>query len=170
MKTIEESGLFFGPFDEEKFYRIEDSPVRKKSQNAGSSVDFLLIRKDTVIFIEAKSSARDNKENRRLLAKKFVHSLSLFISYIVGLHQNNAKSQNDPSFLFIAIDLSKTKVKYIVVVNGLEKRHCAPFKASLNKYLDKLLNVHKIYWKLQHDYVFVLNEVMAKDFGIVEKT
>ena len=64
MKTIQESEMNFGKFDEADLFHIENSKIYKELGSGIKTVEFILkYDEDSIIFLEAKKSC-PNIENR----------------------------------------------------------------------------------------------------------
>ncbi len=82
---ITESGMRFGPFDEEDIFLIEKSQLYKSLGENIKAIEFVLCQqKNAICFIEAKSSSPKPYNNEDFnpfileLYEKFAHSIELF--------------------------------------------------------------------------------------------
>lgn len=65
-----ESGMTFGPFEEENFFHIEKSEVYRQIESQVKIVEFVLLKQtgtnSQIWLVEAKQSSPHPKEPRRL--------------------------------------------------------------------------------------------------------
>ena len=143
--------MSFGPYSENEVFRIEDSSIYLRFRNKGvKTVDFVLFRENNkLIFVEAKSSVPNVAENGdpkgsiQELADKLLHSASIFTSLVAG--QN--KTDDIPIPLWLSgLDMSQTRVAYVIIVSKAERDHLPPIRDSLLGKLCELLSVHANIW------------------------
>lgn len=171
-KTIEESGVTFGPFAEEKLFHIEKSAIYQQLGEGIKSVEFVLCRKKNIlIFLEAKTTCpnaatRDRSAEAKAryeafyadVAQKIEDSVKLTLAALLGRFAD----VNDIGDFIHNCDLSSTKLKFILVITTPKATELwlpGP-KAELER---RLLSLRKI-WKLD---VVVLNQQMAIDAGLI---
>lgn len=141
--TIEESGLEFGPFEEDRCFEIEKSDLCARAQPGVKSVEFLLVRPgrrgvEKLFCVEAKSSA-PRAENQPDLQKyfddireKMLNSLLLFLAAHQGRH--GAAVDELPAGLR-ALDLRTMKVVFVLVISTAEESWLPPLQDKLAQVL-----------------------------------
>lgn len=86
MVTIQESGMTFGPFQEDQIYWIEKASAYKSLGQGIKSVEFVYKKNaDKLFFIEAKSSC-PKKKGKILMNILMILRRNLSIPSICGLH------------------------------------------------------------------------------------
>ncbi|MCL2169903.1 MAG: hypothetical protein FWB74_07755 [Defluviitaleaceae bacterium] len=159
-----ESDMDFTPLDNGKSIYIEGTSLYKSLGEDVKSVEFLTLRGKALYFIEAKTtmpnavSIKDEKkfeEDFQDLYDKFRHSLDLFASKKLGIH-NDSEGEFPECF-----DKTPFVIKFLLVIRNSEKEWCLQVKEKLE---EKLLSLMKI-WKVQ---VFVWNSDEAIKKGFVK--
>ena len=162
-KTITESGM---DFIADNTFHIEKSDVYTKLKGSIKTVEFIRVKDDKLLFVEAKSSF-PNPNNSESSAKfqleidaicdKFVHSLNLYASIAIGVN-----GQLPPDFN----PAVKVSLKFVLIFNDFEQEWCVKIQKALTNQLRKSESITKI-WK---PYVFAMNQEMAtKQNLIIEK-
>ena len=159
--VITESGMDF--VGDNAFY-IEKSSLYKKLGNGVKSVEFIRIKGDSLLFIEAKTTyPNPNNPSAENLTKfhmaiedtceKFLHSLNLFSSVKVGVAE------------FVLSDdffaLKSASLVFILVVKNHELRWCNRIRTSI---LNSLPLYLKNIWK---PIVYVINHEAAAKRNLV---
>ena len=173
MKTVEESGVIFGEFEEEQLFVIEYSDVHKKAGEGIKTVEFVYLTKnDNLLFVEAKKSCpnaanRYEDANKEIkyeeyyseITDKFIDSINMYAATALGRYNDctsvGKKLRNKDSY-------EKTKLRFILVITNAEDDWLMGPKAELE---ERLLRYRKI-WKAD---ILVLNRQTAKDFGLVKE-
>jgi len=158
---VNESNMNF-IIDEDNCYRIENDYFYNdiSSKYGVKDVDFILLKENKIIFIEAKTSApRDLSEYNKDIKTKFIDSLMTFIAVLYK--KQNTTPSNISNSLNKTTHLSKS-IKFILIIKNIEKRHLAPIKDNLNRILKKEKRIFAI------ESIIVLNENMAKSKSFVE--
>lgn len=161
MVQIEESGMVFGNYPEEKVFRLEDSQTHKAVGQGVRSVEFLyMLKEDLLAFVEAKASSPRKETNMERynefineILEKFVHSFDMYMASKVGRY-------DELSGLVASGDDIKLRYRFVLVINGHEPSWLLPLKEELNR---KLLYHRKI-WKSD---VIVMNDEVARDKGLI---
>ena len=165
MKRITESGMVF-QFPAEQIFQIEGSALHRDIGEGIKTVEFIACLKDNELdFIEAKSSSpRPTKENQDRfeefiseIADKFIHSFNLYISAFLGRHDNHELTGRVG-----AVDNSKARYKFILIIKGHQIDWLLPLKDALEK---KILHHRKI-WQSK---VILMNEEIAQKYKLVRK-
>lgn len=168
MKTIIESEMCFGEFDEFNLFYIEDSHIYKKLGPGIKTVEFILKKdKNKIVFLEAKKSC-PNPDNRyeskdknekfeeyySSITEKFISSFQIYLSVILKRKQDDNLEVGDE--LKIANKLKDVKLKFILVIkNACDVAWLAGPKEELN---NRLITIKKI-WGID---LVVLNEDLAR--------
>ena len=173
---IEESGMNFGPFDENNVFHIEKSKVYCKIKENVKIVEFILKRNDALLFIEGKSSSPQNLQISVTINKgneievvnypspyilevynKFNNALNLLLS-------TNLKCYNDENNeINNFVDLTKFnsyKINFYLIINGHKKEWLRGIQDALQK---QLLPQKKI-WGVD---VIVMNDEIAKKNNLI---
>jgi len=142
-------------------FHIEQSAVYKNIGECVKSVDFIRVKEDKLVFLEAKTSfpnpdnacagSYEKFQNEIVdICDKFIHSLNLFSAIEVG-----AKEE------IFAVDFvlpKKVSLLFILVVKNHESKWCrniqTEFRSALPKYVKKI-------WKPE---VYVINEKTAINY------
>jgi hypothetical protein len=138
----------------ECYTTLKDSSIK--------SVECIRAKGDNLVFIEAKSSfPNPNKpdsiekfrSNINDICDKFVHSLNLYASIIIGVNE-----QHLPDFEPAA----KVSLKLVVILNDFEKGWCNQIRKALTNKLKQSNYIVKI-WRPE---VFALNseDAAAQNF------
>ena len=161
MITIKESGMTFGPFSEDKVYRIEQSDAYTELGYGVKVVEFIYRKnEDKLFFIEAKkSSPMPEGDNFRKyiddISEKFVHSFNLWLTLNLKRRKDDIPSE------IRDVTMAKQIFRFILVINGHEKEWLPPIKAALER---KMLAEIKIW---EHE-IIVINDKQAKERGLIK--
>lgn len=172
MKIITESEMNFGEFDEETLFHIENSKIYKDLGDGIKTVEFILkYDENSIVFLEAKKTC-PNKENRKespekekkfeeyysSIVEKFVASLQIYLASILNKYPDTSEMGEK---LRTITDMKEIKLKFVLVVKKADDITWLVGPAAELK--ARLLQIRKI-WGVE---VAVLNEEMAKEYGIV---
>lgn len=169
-KTIVESEMTFGPYDENHVFRIEESPQYKAINKDGvRCCEFLLMRDEKILFVEAKKSCpnhstREYSEHNSMkysdyiseITEKMRHSLELYASVLL-----NRQSRNGVSKDMLKTDLSDHELMLILVVKTAEKEWLSPY---VDVFKEKLRPEMQI-WNIKS--FLIINEETARSKGLV---
>lgn len=167
---IEESGIKFGGFDEERLFWIEHSDVYRKMGEGIKTVEFIyLTKKENVLFVEAKTSCpnaanKDNNEDKQKkyqefysdVCDKFIDSVNMFATTILGRNGNCADIGES---ILQKNTYAENRIKFVLVISGAEESWLGGPKAELEL---RLLRYRRI-WEAD---VVVLNKNMAVELGL----
>ncbi len=168
-RTIDESGMRFGPFDDDAFFSIEASSIRAALGPGIKAPEFVWLKHESpaaLWFVEAKSSSPqpnhipDFDKFLDEIAQKFIHGLTLFVAACLDRH---ADPTVELSPRLRAVNLGGAKIRLILVINGHDKAWLPPLQDALRK----VLEVDRRVWGLDSSAVVVLNHVMAATRGLV---
>jgi len=87
--VIEESGMKFGPFEEENIFYIERSNIYKQLQHGVQMAEFLLFRpeKKDLIILEAKTTAPNPNSSNMENENQIDDRRKRFEEYITEIHE-----------------------------------------------------------------------------------
>ncbi len=167
MIYIEESGMRFGPFDEQEVYHIEKSQIYQELQHKLQMAEFLLMRNNkTVWIVEAKSSS-PNPENQASkiqfdeyienISEKLVNALTLTVSILLN-RQGNAI--NDIPKCFSEGIFTNCSIKMIVVVNG----HRNEWMNEIQDAISQQLYTQSKVWRFD---IAAINDATAKEINLI---
>jgi len=169
--TFTESGMRFGPFEENQVFHIEKSSLYRSLGEGIKTVEFVWLhtvqdRRPRFWIVEAKSSSPRPQSEQDFesflveIREKWVNSLSLTWSAILGRH---GSSTNLPEAFFnnSLVDLD---VKLVLVIRGHKPDWLAPLRDALNRELRSTVKT----LALGSSSVFVLNEDMAHRYGLLD--
>jgi len=155
VNVITESGM---DFINENTFQIEKSAVYKNSGKGIRSVEFVRVKENKLLFVEAKASLPnpDNSSKENLgefqeqikeICDKFIHSLNLFSSVKVGVVEETFPDD------FTLPD--KVSLVFLLVVRDYKFDWCKPTKEKLIATLPSYLK------KIWRPTVFVINHKTA---------
>lgn len=157
-KTICESGM---AIIADNAFHIERSDCYAKIGKDVKSVELIRCIKDSLVFIEAKSSFPKPTESVinfqseiDEICDKFIHSLNLFASIAIGVNEQSLPDVELTDKLFL---------KFILIINGFEQRWCAPIGKALTNKLRESVCIAKI-WKPE---VFAINRETAAKRNLI---
>lgn len=163
MKKIESNMLF--EYNDENVYCIEDDSFYTKitSKYGVKVCDFILLKDNNLIFIEAKSyipkNNNDKEEFTLDIKKKFMDSLILYLGVINDrkntisriIHKNMKNS-----------NLFKKKIKLLLIVNNVEKGNLETIRDYLSIKLRDFIYMFSI------ENILVINHEQAKSKGLIK--
>lgn len=163
-----ESGLEFGPYEEDVFFRIEQSHVYAKIKDDVKIGEFIFLKdKYRIIIIEAKSSSPRPETQPNFeefisdIRDKMLNSFSLFMACRLRRHGNHA-FRLLPRKLGVT-NPKKIKFSFILVVNGHKHEWCIPIQEALTLALRPIIKT----WNIGANSVAVLNKESAVEYGLV---
>lgn len=167
-KKIRESSVDFGPFEEENLFHIEKSPLREILGKGLKSVEFITLKEQKVIFLEAKSSFPNphNKTSEEEFQKyyddigqKLIDSFKIFLPGIMGMWEDAPEIGENLKSIFPIRDY---KLEFILVITseGIREEWLGSPKLELEK---ELIEYRKI-WNME---IKVLTQDLAKAYGLI---
>ena len=163
--VIHESDLLFGEYKKEHVFHIEQSTTYKSLGTNIRVIEFVLRHKNNVILmIEAKSSSPkpgnldDFEDFIEEIREKFVHSVDLFFSVIIGRINDR---ENDMPDYFKSVDYSNVRIKMLLVINGHKINWLPPVSNALHQKLKRQIKN----WQLE---LAVINHEQAKEYGLLK--
>lgn len=170
MKTVDESGMSFGPFQPSNIFEPEKSQTYTKIKDHVKIADLIVYDhgKNKVLIIEAKSSF-PNPENPSsterfdeevdFIHQKFVNGLTLTLS-ILGkrFHEKNEIHSN-----FNSINLSAIDIHFILVVNGHQYDWITQVDDAIKQKMTPLLKT----LNREKSKTFAINDDFARTIGLI---
>lgn len=158
MDSLIESGMEFGPFQDDDFFYIEESKMRNKTPGI-RTVEFIFHPKKSLLyFVEAKSSAPVNPDEfAKEIAEKFIDSFELLMA---GL--NDRKTGRDEIGEKIQkLDYKKVSFKFFLIING----HKEEWLPKIKVFIDENMKRFHVVWNSE---VIVMNEVIAREYHLIK--
>lgn len=165
---IIESGMKFGPFNEENIFYIEKSQIYQDNQSF-KIAEFILLSDNLkdIKIVEAKKSSPKPENNESFdyylsdISEKLTNTLNFYIAlkikrHTIGYDQMPAPLQNT--------DISNVKFKLILVIKGHAEEWLPPIKDALYQKMKPFCKI----WNLSSDPVVVLNDEWARQFQLIE--
>jgi hypothetical protein len=151
------SGMDFIPNDA---YPFEESRAYSEIGGGIRTVEFVRVKGDKMIFIEAKSTVA-NPENKlepyqaeiNVICDKFIHSLNLLSAVKIGVIEDTLPSAFNT--------VNKISLLFVLVVRNHKPKWCRPIKRTL----EQLLPAH--IKKIWQPAVIVINYDEAKKYGFI---
>lgn len=173
MDQFHESGMIFQNSEEKTFFKIDDCHTYLSMNKHLKIADFLMLEHkaretEKLFIIEAKQSIpRDENTDRHAeftneIISKLVHGLSLGLSLCLKRHHN--PQDNFPDRLH-KIKLDRVEFKLVVILRSLPVDACNNFRSKLQIQMRHIAKLAKI----DIQSILVMNENMAKTYGIVIK-
>jgi hypothetical protein len=160
MIQIVESEVTFGPFDPNDIYQIEQSPYVRLSQNI-KCCEFVLLKQNQLIFIEAKSSIpREQEQFFSDVCEKFIHSVQLMVFGAIG---KVAPIESELPNNLKTLDWSQCNFKLWLVIPTIPKQYLPPLNDKFKKYL----KIQCKLWGIRHDDIAVLNADLCNQLGLI---
>lgn len=162
--VIQESDMRFGEYKESQVFQIEKSTqyTEKLSQQGVRCCEFILLRSNKLLFVEAKRShpepviglTKDVKVEQyrkevQEIAEKMRHSLELYASILLEKRSQDGLSDNMK-------DIKNLEMRLILVIKKAEKSQMPMLQDAFRKELRAEMHI----WKIP-DF-FVLNEEQAR--------
>lgn len=173
MITITESGMEFGPYQDEDIFQIEKSKLLNQC-NGIKTVEFVYRRKKNILwFVEAKSSAPINRPDNLTgyeefvsdIAKKIVDSFNL---YMAGVLERKA-GHEAISIQMKKLDYSKVIFRFFLIINFNKVEEKMPvmdisWAEGLKMDLEKRVKNFQTVWKGE---IYVMDSIEAKASGMI---
>lgn len=170
-RFLEESGMKFGPFEEDAFWHVEDSSAYKAIQDSVRMAEFVWVcvgrkGRPALWVVEAKSSSPRPETQPNFEAfihevrEKWVNAFSL--SWACCLNRHSNRKEELPATMQ-SLELAQTDVKFVLVVKDHKPDWLPPLKDALYRALRPTLKT----WAFSDPGVVVLNEALAREYGLV---
>ena len=172
-QSIFESGMTFGPYSDGHCFHIEKSATYLKVRQGVQMAEFLLIRLDNgkpsaVWVVEAKSSTPRPETQPNFddfieeIRDKLTNAFSLGVACCLRRHEAANAELPEP---FKKLNLSSTGFRLLLVVNGHQEAWLPPLHDALSKALHPIVKT----WALPPTAVAVINDEIAKQYGLILK-
>lgn len=136
---IPESGLEFGPFDDDKCFQVERSALCAGLGDGVKMVEFMLVRPGragaaNLFCVEAKTSAPQQGTQPRFdeyfveIRDKMLNALLLFLGARLGRH---AAAADELPEGIRALDPATVGVKFVLVVSNAEESWLQPLQDKM---------------------------------------
>jgi hypothetical protein len=169
-EPIVESGMSFGPYPDGCCFHIERSDAYKTMRHGVKMAEFVLLRPSgmphpAIWVVEAKSGGPQPTTQPNFSAfiaeikEKMINAFSLTWALRLGRHRDMRTGLPEP---FKNLDLSRAGIRFVLVLNGHKEEWLAPVKDALAGALHSTAKA----WDLGPDPVVVLNEKLARDYGL----
>jgi hypothetical protein len=167
-----ESGMTFGPFPGGSCFPIEQSASYQAIEAGVKMAEFLLLRQTegdspVVWIVEAKSSSprpqsrADFDDFIEEIRQKLSNALSLGLAACLGRHPA-AETELSDSFRNLA--LGTVSFRLVLVINGHQDAWLPPLNEALSSALHSVVKT----WALPPTAVTVMNDGMARDYGLIQ--
>jgi len=170
MIRIEESGMIFGPFDDQACYRIEHSNSHKSLGNGFKMVEFTYFDEpsDKLWLVEAKSSIPNPKTDAAKYETYFDQVFEKFESALL-LHGTSALERNQACFEELPLKMkampwSVLKLQLRLVIPDTPNEFLPQLTDKLKQRLQKLLAV----WRQDLMDIKVINADFARREGLIQ--
>ncbi|MEO5363423.1 MAG: hypothetical protein H7838_07345 [Magnetococcus sp. DMHC-8] len=166
--AIMESGMTFGPYPAGHCWHIEKSRVYASNQQGVKMAEFLLLRDNAIWIVEAKSSS-PRPEGRQSF-DRFLHEMqqvmhnALWLFLGVRLGRHGPEALGDLPVAFQSVNLATIGFKLVLVINGHKPEWLLRLRNSLACRL--MANMRAL--GLQESTIFVLNDAMARQKGLIQ--
>ena len=145
--VITKSEMKFGPFLEENFFKIENSKLHKSLGQGFKIVEFVVLKGDKILFVEAKPnryilSVGNPKLDEKIkeLQEKFENSLDLFLSVRVGIREDSYRQIGEN---LVYKELSTVKGRFFLVIKDADESLCEKLTVTLQDVMRRKLAIHK---------------------------
>ena len=159
-----ESNMEF-TFEKNSYYSVEEDIFYSKltSKYGVKISDFIVLKNNTLIFIEAKSSAPKNVEDLKSFCEDIYNKfLDTILVYVGVLNNRKNTISNNITNNMKNINVLKKEIKLMLIINGLEKKYLQDIQLVLEKSLRKL----KYMFSIQS--LILMNDIQAKSKGFIK--
>lgn len=136
MITIRESEMDFGPYKEEDVFYIEKSNLYNNIKPQVKIAEFILKRKNALIFIEAKSSVPnpngEKPENFNTYIDKIVEKFNNSLDILLSAKLNRIANDEIENFIDLQ-ELSNFDINFGLIVKNANNKHLIPVNRALTK-------------------------------------
>lgn len=164
--------MTFGPFPDEHCFYIEKSATYQKIREGGVKMaEFLLLRFNngsvpSIWVVEAKSSAPKPTTQPdfdifvREIQDKLNNALSLGLALYLKRHRDGYEELPTG---FTMLTPSSIDVRFVLIVKRQQEEWFPPLQEALNFALKPTIKI----WSLSDLSVLVINEELAKSYGLI---
>ena len=166
MKTVEESGMDFGPFDENYLYEIEHSDLHRAIGKGIKIAEFVFYEDSSKCFsiIEAKSSSPRPESGENF--SKYIHEIEeKLTNAFLLLNSAILKRHGNPNIPAVIMNtkLDEPAYRFFLVIRGHEKEWLPPLQDAMNMVLNRYLKT----WNIAPNSVLVINDEIARSKGLI---
>lgn len=169
--SLIESGMTFGPYPDGRCFYIEKSGIYAAIKKNVQIAEFLLLRikngKSPALWVvEAKSSTPRPETKPNFdefiaeIREKLINGFSLGWASCLGRHP---LAEAELPAAFKTLDLSRTDVKFVLVIKGCQEAWLPPLQDALK---DALRTTVKT-WAFAPTSVAVINDNLAQKYGLI---
>lgn len=169
-KTINESGMSFGPYADNDCFEIESSALYRRIEVGVKMVEFALIRRSaakpvSVWLVEAKKSSPRPETQPDFdsfvdeIRQKLCNGLQTLFAARLERHP---EASTELPLGFRALSL-KEEVRLVLVINGHQDAWLVPIQEALSLALKTVIQT----FGLGPTSVIVLNDEMARSKGLI---
>ncbi len=169
-EAIIESGMTFGPYPAGQCFYIEKSACYAGVQEGVNMAEFLLLKQQekelTIWVVEAKSSSPrpETQPNFAEFINEIRNKLTnAFLLVVAARLQRHTAAENELPDAFKMLDLTAQGFRFVLVINGHKSEWLAPMQSALAQALKPVVKT----WALPVTSVAVLNDEMAKKYGLI---
>ncbi|MDR2296087.1 MAG: hypothetical protein LBD95_04750 [Clostridiales Family XIII bacterium] len=151
------SGMRFVP---DNVYVIETSAARLTCGDGIRSVEFICIKGNNLLFVEAKTTVADPDRSPKsyraeidVICEKFIHSLNPLSAVKVGVVTETLPADFDYG--------GKVSLTFVLVVRNHDRKWCRPIKRAIEQSLPLYIT------KIWRPIVLVLNKDVAQEHQLV---
>ncbi len=170
---IAESGMQFGPYENDDVFYIEKSSqyCKQLSKKGIKICEFIWRKNNRLYFVEAKTScprqitAVSSEEKRQKyetyvhdIVLKMRHSLTLYANILLERYSNEGLSEE-----LLDTHMADIDIRLVLVVKNAEKEWLEPFADVFRKTLQEELSI----WKIPT--FSVINEETARKVGLIRE-
>ena len=163
--TFQESGLNFGPFEENSLFRIELSNGYRSIQEHTKIAEFIWVAPSSNLWVvEAKSTLpRPTSEKYEAFFEDIKSKLTnTLVLTVTSLLHRQPEIYNELPQQFIDLDWATTKFKLTLVIPEAPNSHLPPITEKLRRILSGMRKP----WGIDELSINVLNKEQAIKFGL----
>ena len=156
-----ESGMDF-ILDNYSYIMEDDTFYKKMSSKFGTKdVDFIIKRKNKLLFVEAKTSSPQELEDYISdIVVKFIDSLFIFTGIV--LNRKNTQSTIITSEMN-KISHLKGSMQLVLIIKNAEELHLRPIRDLLQSKLRKIIKMYSL-----EPSVIVMNETQSREKNFIQ--
>lgn len=166
---IPESGVKFGPFNDEQLFWIEKSKFYDNGSKGCRTVEFLYVneKRTMITIVEAKTTAPNiNNPESKSNVQKYIHELEQKIYHTLAMYFGLSIGRHEDIFSELPEKIRKASLKsvrlnVVLVITNFEDEWVEEWNDLLNSELKGLKNA----WN--NLTITVLNETMAKEIELI---
>jgi hypothetical protein len=169
-KTINESDMSFGPYEDDDCFEIESSALYRRIKDGVKMVEFALVRRPvgkpvSVWLVEAKKSSPRPETQPDFdhfvdeIRQKLSNGLQTVLAACLERHPE-ASTELPAGFLALSL---KEKMCLVLVINGHQEAWLVPIQDALRLALQTVIKT----FGLEPMSVAVLNDEMARSRGLI---